>query len=153
MFNFGFHMFHKKDPWVKGAQWDLAPTVFGKYLGGVMKGWWHLGTSGFSNYFAVEFAIGGEDNMVQFKVVLPYLGCWAIGVRVPRWLTRGWVYERRELTFRSGYIGRWFEVLVGVDQGLDGGMARYYREKRKAGEKLSWSRAALWPGWHLKVGG
>lgn len=129
-------------PWWKTAQW---------YWGSAAKGWWKLGRSSITNYLEVGLALGGEDNMLQAEIVLPFMGRAAIGVRVPRRLTRGWIYERREWTLRFGYIGRWAEMLFAWDDGLDN-MGGYYRGKRERGESLDpWTRAQLWPGIHLTL--
>jgi len=102
------------------------------------------------NYVEVEFALGGEDNMLQAGLRLPLLGCAYVGVRVPRALTRGWIYERREWALRVGYIGYWLELLIGYDDSASD-MASYYRAKRKRGEGVAWTRFATWPGVRLKV--
>lgn len=174
---------------LKGREWSLHPTVRGHYLGTIAKGWWTLGNSSITDYFELEVAVGGEDGMVQAGVVLPFLGRVHVGVKVPRRLLKGWIYQRREWTLRVGYAGRWLELLIASDENMrDTGMVDYYRRKRQtldcancrhlksfhentegrcitlsevnhgcepcdcpgyAPEKLIWSRAALWPGWHL----
>lgn len=70
-----------------------------RYVGTVAKGWWHLLTfrDDYSRWdWTAIFAVGGEDNMVQFKIRLPLLGLVSAGVAVPRSWTRRWVYQRRE---------------------------------------------------------
>lgn len=153
----GLHVYNRRErkdgslrPLVLGAQWAIHPTVRGYYLGTLFKGWWHLGPRSINRVFEIEVAVGGEDNMLQAGIVLPFLARFHVGVRLPRRLTRGWVYHRREWTFRVGYVGRWCELLFASDEHMrDTGMDSYYRRKREQGEELSWSRAALWPGVHL----
>lgn len=73
-----------------------------KYLGTVAKGWWHLWTLRDPLWrweTQLVFAVGGEDSMVQLSINLPILGRFAFGVKVPRALTRPWVYNRREFGF------------------------------------------------------
>lgn len=119
-------------PFWRNREWWLAPTIRGRYLSTIAKGWWLLGPSSITKHFELEVAIGGEDNMLQAGIILPYLGRVHVGLRVPRWATRGWIYERREWTLRIGYIGRWVELLFASDEHMrDTGMASYYREKRK----------------------
>jgi hypothetical protein len=150
-FKLGLYIYNRNEdggPWWTTAQWALWPTVFGKYLSTIAKGWWKLGWGEINRHFEVEFAIGGEDNMAQFGIVVPFLFRWTFGVRLPRKLTKGWIYDRRSWALRVGYIGRWFEVLIARDEQL-AEMASYYRACRQRGEELVWSRAALWPGIHL----
>jgi hypothetical protein len=133
------------------AQWSWHPTLRGWYFGTLAKGWYRLGPWKGMEVFEVEFAIGGEDNMVQFGIAFPFLGRWTIGVRVPRKLTNGWIYHRREWTLRMGYVGAWVELMFASDEHMrDTGMVSYYRRKLDAGTYDGpWSRAALHPGWHL----
>lgn len=145
------HIYNRNEgsgPWWKTAQWSWHPTIRGYYFGTLFKGWWQIGPSSINRIFELELALGGEDNMLQFGIVLPFIGRWHWGVRVPRKLTRPWIYQRREWTIKVGYIGHLLDVLVAFD---DSDMASYYRRKREQGEELSWSRAALWPGWHLTI--
>lgn len=163
----------------------------GEHATTVLKGWWQLGPSSINRHFEIEIALGGEDNMLQFGVVLPFVLRWHIGVRVPRKLTSAWIYERREWTVRVGYVGRWLDLMFASDEHMrDTGMDDYYWRKRAnpdcancghykgfhqnderrcitlsevnhgcapctcpgyAPAKLVWTRAALWPGWHLEV--
>lgn len=150
-FKLGLWIYNRNEkggPWWKTAQWTWWPTVFGHYMGTLAKGWWLLGPNEINRHFEVQFAIGGEDNMAQVGVVMPFLIRWSAGIRLPRRLVTGWVYQRREWGLRVGYIGRWLEVMFAHDeQGSE--MASYYRNCRKRGEELVWSRAALWPGIHL----
>ena len=135
--------------WLLGDEWWAMLTLRGKFIGTVLKGWWHLGGS-LTHHFELEVALGGEDSMLQFGIVIPWVVTWHIGVKVPRRFLNGWIYQRREWTLRCGYIGRWVEIMLASDEHMrDTGMVSYYRDKRRQGEKLSWSRAALWPGWHL----
>lgn len=146
------HIFNRRDgkALVMGAQWSLHPTIRGWYLGTIAKGWWRLGPWKGMEHFELELAIGGEDNMAQAGIVLPFLGRVHAGIRVPRRLTKGWIYQRRSWMLRVGYVGRWVELLIASDEDMrDTGMVSYYRDKIARGEELSWSRAALWPGWHL----
>lgn len=148
------HVYNKNEdggPWWKTAQWTIGLETRKRYVGTVLKGWWTLERNSITRHFEVELALGGEDNMLQFGIVLPFIGCWHIGVRVPRSLTRSWIYQRREWTIRVGYIGRWFELLVAYDDSA-ADMHSYYKAKRKHGESLDpWSRVALWPGLHLSL--
>jgi hypothetical protein len=153
VFKFKPYLYNQNEgtgPWWLTAEWALWPTLFGRFCGTIAKGWWKLGWGEINRHFEVGVALGGEDNMVQGELVLPFLGRAAIGVRVPGVLTRPWIYERREWAIRVGYIGRWFEVLIGRDESA-ADMASYYRARRKAGEELAWSRLELWPGLHLSV--
>jgi hypothetical protein len=148
------HIYNRNEgsgPWWKTAQWIWHPTILDRYFGVLFKGWWLFGADQINRNFEIEVAVGGEDNILQFGVVLPFLLRWHIGVRLPRQLVRGWVYERREWTLRIGYIGRWVEVLIASDEHMrDTGMDSYYRRKLADGSYDGpWSRAALWPGWHF----
>lgn len=116
------------------------------------KGWYSLlpGRRPHGNYAEFEIALGGEDNMLQAGVRLPLLGCCYVGVRVPRKLTEGWVYQRREWTLRLGYIGHWAELLLAYDDDADG-MSSYYRGLRERGEHVRYNRLTTWPGIRLKL--
>lgn len=119
-------------PFIKGREWWWSPTIRGRYFSHIAKGWWRLGKSSITDHFEIEVAIGGEDNMLQAGVVLPFLGRAHVGLRVPRRLTKGWIYERREWTVRIGYVGRWAELLIASDEHMrDTGMVSYYRRKRE----------------------
>ena len=143
----------ERTPFWKGREWWLSPTVRGRYLGSLMKGWWQLGRSSITYYFEIEFAIGGEDSMVQAGIVVPYIGRCHVGVRVPRKLTKGWIYHRREWALRFGYVGRWAELMIASDEHMRGaGMVSYYRRLLKEGRYDGpFSRLALWPGIHLTL--
>ena len=147
------HVFHKErgPSWVS-ASWSWWPTVLGRYLGTLLKGWWILGTRrGLSNYFALELALGGEDSMLQVGMILPFVGRCHVGARVPRSLLKAWIYERRVWQVRIGYMpGDLIEVQIGHDESADD-MASYYRAKRQRGESQYWTRAALWPGLRLTL--
>lgn len=149
------HVFNKNErggPWWKTAQWTLGVTIRGRHHGSLTKGWWKLGRSEITNYFEVGVALGGEDNMVQAEVVLPFVGRAAAGVRVPRRWTKAWVYERREWTLRVGYVGRWAELLIASDEHMrDTGMVSYYAQQRARGEETHTARVQEWPGWHLTL--
>lgn len=124
--------FIKRNPEVAGL--GLTGMQGGLLCTWFEAGWWNLlgGREGINNHFEIEFALGGEDNMVQWGLVLPFLGRVAVGVRVPRRWTKGWLYERREWTLRIGYIGRWLEVLIGSDEHMrDTGMVDYYKRKQE----------------------
>lgn len=146
------HIFNRNEkggPWWRTAQWTWDGTIRGKYRGTLAKGWWTLGRSSITNYLEAGIALGGEDNMVQVEATLPFLCRGAIGVRVPRKLTNGWIYQRREWGLRFGYVGRWAELLIASDEDMRDA-ASYYRDKLKAGTYDGpWKRAALWPGIHL----
>lgn len=149
---FHLHVFNKAETgWpLKTAQWSLGLTVRGRYFGHLAKGWWRLGRWSGMESLEVEFALGGEDNMAQVGGAVPLLGRGYVGVRVPRWLTRGWIYQRREWKLRVGYVGSWLEVLIGFDSSARD-MHSYYRRKREQGEDLIWSRLATWPGIRLSL--
>lgn len=127
------HVFNRNEgagPWWKTAQWTLSLSSQRRYFGPLLKGWWKLGKSEITNYFELGIALGGEDNMLQFELVLPFVGRGAIGVRVPRLLTKSWIYQCREWSLRMGYIGRWVELLIGFDdQARD--MRSFYLARRK----------------------
>lgn len=144
-----FHHYHRGE---NGSPVSGAWSVYvGQKARTWFKGWYSVlpGRRGLVNYVEVEFALGGEDNMAQVGARLPFLGCCYVGVRVPRWLTRGWIYERREWTLRLGYVGSWVELLLGFDDSADN-MGDYYRRARERGEDVSWSRLATWRGLRLK---
>lgn len=146
------HVYHLSEtgwPYRSGS-WTLSATLLGRYRGTWFKGWWKLGPWDGMEYFEVEFALGGEDNMAQVGMALPWLGRAYFGVRVPRRLTKGWIYQRREWKIRSGYVGAWLEVLIGFDDSASD-MHSYYSRRRAQGEELMWRRLALWPGIHLKL--
>lgn len=128
------HVYNRNErggPWWKTAQWSLGATIRGTYHGTLLKGWWQLGRSSINRRFEIELALGGEDNMAQVGLVVPFAFRWHIGVRVPRRLT-GWIYHRREWTLRIGYAGRWLELLIASDEHMrDTGMVDYYRRKRE----------------------
>ena len=115
----------------KTAQWSLSATIRGRYYGRLAKGYWALGSHRrLYTYFEAEFALGGEDGMIQFGLTLPWIGKATIGIGVPRALLKPWIYERREWTLRIGYIGRWAELMIASDEHMrDTGMVSYYRRK------------------------
>lgn len=118
-------------PKLKTAQWMWHPKFRGWYFGVLAKGWWKFGPSTITNYFELEFAIGGEDNMVQFGVVIPFLGRVTFGLRIPRVLTKGWIYQRREWTVKVGYVGHWLDVCFASEEHMrDTGMVSYYKRKK-----------------------
>jgi hypothetical protein len=139
----------------KTGQWSVA--LHGKTRSLSTKGWWKLGKWSGMEYLEIEFAIGGEDNMIQVGVALPYLGRVYAGVGLPRRLTKGWIFHRRECTLLIGYVGSWielrilFEVLHSDEHMRDTGMASYYRNKRERGEELRYNRVQTWPGWKLRL--
>ena len=144
------HVYNKeRGPSWAGAEWYWAPTVFGKYLGTLFKGWGIAGfRRGLTSYFALELALGGEDSMLQVGAIVPFLGRCHLGVRVPRRLLTPWIYERRVWGLRLGYMpGDLVEIQFGYDDAADN-MASYYRAKRKRGESLCWNRLTTWPGLH-----
>lgn len=126
------------------GQWSLGATLRGRYLSTLAKGWWKIGRWKGMEYAEFEFAIGGEDNMIQFKAKLPWIGLATLGVRIPRRLTRGWIYQRRAWSLLINYHA-WLTVRVAFDDDA-ASMASYYRSKREQGDDLRWTRAALWPG-------
>jgi hypothetical protein len=99
-------------PWWLEGQWMFHPTVKGYYLGVMAKGWWVLGTATL-DWAELGLALGGEDSMFQFDVMVPKVFAWHFGVHVPRKLVDRVVYERRTLAIKPGYIGSllWADVL------------------------------------------
>ena len=108
----------------KTAQWSLIATIRGRYYGRLAKGYWALGSHWrLYTYFEAEFALGGEDGMIQFGLTLPWIGKATIGIGAARALLKPWIYERREWTLRIGYIGRWAELMIASDEHMrDTGM-------------------------------
>jgi hypothetical protein len=124
-------------------------------LGTILKGWYRVGWSRYRfRTVEVEFAIGGEDNQVQVGVRTP-LAAGAIGVKVPRAWTRGWVYHRREWAIKLGYIGSIAWVAFAHDSHMEStGMDDYYRRMRERGEPAEHvTDAMLWNGWEHYIGG
>lgn len=140
----------------KGENGSAISGAWSLYFGesqNRFKGWYSVlpgRRRGGGNYAEFEVALGGEDNMLQCGVRLPILGCCYVGVRVPRKLTDGWIYQRREWTLKLGYIGHWVDVLIAYDDSARD-MADYYRRARERGEDVMWSKKATWPGIHLKL--
>jgi hypothetical protein len=131
---------------------SLEWTLYISEIGTVAKGWMTWLNKRYP-HFEIEFALGGEDNMIQAGIVIPYLSRCHVGIRVPRWLTKGWIYQRREWTLRVGYIGRWVELLLAYDDSARD-MRSYYTAMRKRGESLDpWNRVSLWPGIHINLTG
>lgn len=116
----------------------------------LMKGWWMLGTWG-RNWRRwttdAKVAVGGEDNMLQCELGLPVLGFVAVGVRVPRGVTKGWVHHRRE--FGIDLRGIWPTFYFAYDSQM-ADMEDYYRRNYlKQGKPLPdyLNRVSLWSGW------
>lgn len=110
----------------------------------VLKGW--FGRSKVWAWPAVEFAVGGEDNMVQAKV--SGLGvAVAAGFRVPRSWTRAWIYDRREWGIQLNWGGQLVRVTCAHDWRMRD-MEDYYR-RLASGEEIGLTRAQLWPGWDI----
>ena len=129
------------------AEWYLSLTLFGKYIGSIIKGWWRFGPWTDMERVEVQFSIGGEDNMVQFGGALPFLGRAYFGVKIPRALTRGWIYEKRYWGFDAGMSWALFRISFADERHMrDCGMVDYYRKARQRGDDLSWNRVQLWPG-------
>lgn len=139
-----------------GRQGSIIRTgrfaLYREGLGTFLKGWWHFGwkRSPF-RYVGFGVELGGEDNMLQFRVTLVVVAG-AIGVRVPSWLTRKWVYQRRELVALS--VGRWGSIIEASfmhDDDMDD-MLDYYRRKREKEGLGEWmTRAMLWNGLHVRL--
>lgn len=144
-----FHHYHRGE---NGSAISGAWSLYASGGGTRFKGWYSVlpGRREWGNYAEVEIALGGEDNMLQAGARLPLLGCCYVGVRVPRKLTDGWIYQRREWTLRIGYIGSWLELLLAYDDSARD-MASYYRGLRERGEEVNWSRLATWPGVRLTL--
>lgn len=117
-------------PWWLSAEWMVTASLRGIYLGTLLKGWWTLGRKHTRDSCEVAVAIGGEDNMLQVGFAIPWVGRCYVGVRIPRWLTKRWVFERREIAVRPGYIGDilWVDVLYD-DTAAD--MGDYYAKQRR----------------------
>lgn len=131
----GLHVYNLNEgsgPRLKTGQWALHPTIRGRYLGTVAKGWWRLGPAGYTQHLEVELALGGEHSMLQLAIELPFLLHLAVGVRVPRWAIKGWVYERRSWGLKVGYVGAWLDLLFASDEHMrETGMVEYYRKRRQ----------------------
>lgn len=147
------HVYNKNEkagPWWKTAQWSWSRETRWGYLT-LAKGWWSLGRSDVTNYFELCFAVGGEDNMIQWEVVLPFLGRGSIGLHIPRAWTKAWLYQRREWYLKLGYIGRWIDVGFAFDDSARD-MRSYYQRKREQGEGPEpWTWTALHPGWQFDM--
>jgi hypothetical protein len=119
------------------------------------KGWWVILTVKdplWRWYTELKIAVGGEDNMLQFEFGLPLIGKVAVGFRVPRRLTGGWVHHRRELGLELR--GIWPTFYIGWDSNM-GDMHDYYRQQYTAqGQPLPdyLNRVTLHPGWKLSLG-
>jgi len=119
------------------------------------KGWWLFWTvrDGLWRWYTeAKVAVGGEDNMLQLELGLPLLGKTAVGIRVPRSWTRGWIHHRRE--FGLELRGLWPTFYVGWDDQM-GDMAGYYRSSYlDQGKSLPeyLNRVTLHPGWRLSWG-
>ena len=136
------------------GEWAVMVTVFGHFLGKTLKGWWRLGPWKDMERFEVQVSVGGEDNMIQFGGAFPWLGRAYFGFRIPRALTRGWIYEKRYWAFETGMSWALFRLSFADERHMrDCGMVGYYRKKRERGEELSWNRVQLWPGfqWEPKL--
>lgn len=144
-----WHHYHKGE---NGSPISGAWSIYaGKHSRDLLKGWYSvLPGRKELDYAEIEFALGGESNMLQAGVRLPLLGCCYVGVRVPRKLTNGWIYQRREWTLKLGYVGSWAEMLIGFDDDADN-MGDYYRRARERGDDVMWSRLATWPGIRLRL--
>lgn len=132
--------------------WHITATSGGdRWHGIVAKGWWS-GPWKFHRHRAeVEVALGGEDNMLQLRVSVPFVGHVAAGLRVPRRWTKAWIYERRVWSIQGpDGISSWAEVRFAYDDALDN-MGDYYRRARERGATLRWSRAATWAGWSWRL--
>jgi hypothetical protein len=115
-------------PWWRTLEWTLYSERIHE---SVAKGWWSLLPERWYGGLAeIELAIGGEDNMVQVGGSLKPLGRAYAGVRVPRSWTKGWVYERREVSLELGGTW-WINLQLGVDDSM-ADMLSYYRRKREA---------------------
>jgi hypothetical protein len=152
---FTAHTNEESGPWWLTAQWYLSwqDRLKDTYLGTILKGWWTLGPKRTRDTCEVAVSVGGEDNMVQVGLAIPWLARAYVGVRVPRRWTQRWVYERREWAIKPGYIGHLCWLLIAYD-GTAHDMRDYYEAKRRRGETGDGyfpTRAALWPGWQIKV--
>ena len=116
------------------------------------KGWWTLGAAWRRWTTEVEVAIGGEDNMLQLGVGLPLIGYTAIGVQVPRRLTKGWVHHRRE--FGVELRGIWPEIHIAYDDQMNDMSSHYRRTYLDQGKPLPdyLNRVTLHPGWRIRFG-
>lgn len=115
------------------------------------KGWYTLFAAWRRWDTEVKVALGGEDNMFQIELGLPLIGKGALGVRVPRFVCKGWVHHRRELGLELH--GLWPTIFVGWDDQM-GDMSSYYRrEYLDQGKQLPeyLNRITLHPGWRLRL--
>lgn len=103
-------------------------------IGTILKGWFHVGWGRYRHLtWDAEFAVGGEDSMVQLGFSTP-LGGATFGVKVPRRWISGWVYERRTiLGVKLGYIGSIARIEVWFDDRYHD-MADYYEREAARGE-------------------
>lgn len=122
--------------WIRETEWTLF--AWGNIF---LAGWWSLRWWG---WFALSVSLGGENNLLELKLGTP-LSRGAIGLRVPRWLTRSWVYQEREWAVAVGYVGSLLEVRFGFDY-ASSDMGGYLVEK-------GYRRLLAWPGWRLRVPG
>ena len=116
------------------------------------KGWYTLFAAWRRWDTEIKLALGGEDNMLQVELGVPLLGKTALGVRVPRFTTKGWIHHRRELGLELR--GLWPTLYVGWDDQM-GDMSSYYRRTYlDKGEPLPeyLNRVTLWPGWRISFG-
>lgn len=123
--------------------------------GAILKGWFRFGWSRYRfKTVELEFAVGGEDNMLQWAFKSPLVS-WAFGVKIPRRWTRSWVYERREWSIHFGYIGSLARIHFAHDDHMAStGMDDYYRRKLAQGEDVGHvTKAMLWNGWGFYLGG
>lgn len=121
----------------------------------VAKGWFRLGWSRYRfKTVQLEFAVGGEDNMLQWSFRSPLVS-FAIGFAIPRRWTKGWVYERREWSVHFGYIGSLARIHFAHDSHMEStGMDDYYRRQLERGELSEHvTKAMLWNGWGFYLGG
>jgi hypothetical protein len=116
------------------------------------KGWWTLFAPWRRWDTELKIAIGGEDDMLQLEIGLPLLGFIAVGIALPRSMTKGWVHHRREFGFELRGLRP--TLYVGWDEQM-GDMSDYYRrEYLEQGKPLPdyLNRIKLHPGWKLRVG-
>lgn len=137
------------------AKWRSFEWTWYQWGAARAKGWWLLFTVRdrlwrWSSEF--KLALGGEDNMLQLEIGLPLLGKIAVGFRVPKLLTKGWVHHRREIGIELR--GLWPTLYIGWDEQM-GDMSSYYRRKYvEQGDPLPdyLNRVTLHPGWRISFG-
>jgi len=129
----------------------MMDAIVPRFEAEILKGWWHLGswdTGVWRWHSEFTVALGGEDNMLQLRLGLPFLFQGAIGVRVPRRWT-DWVYQRREWGVELRGLRPVFRFAY--DDDMSDMRSYYIQSYREQGKPLPEhvSGAKLWVGWEL----